>query len=201
MARKQIKGQMSLFDYINSIQTTESFGKMEMTSLMPEFESKEPDAPCENEEFSNISVEHLVQYEELSTINKETLQVSEIEKPKIEEDDRKPSIEPLQETKIEIAEDGENGEEGENDEDDDVLVYHMSKDQKPVMSKYFKDDKGRDAYVEYRNYNRIIICMPDRETVDIHFDTSQEAVNYYIEQMIKMSESIGLHEIREEGSL
>ena len=36
MEKKQVGGQLSLFDYINSIQNTEDYGNVEMVSLMPE---------------------------------------------------------------------------------------------------------------------------------------------------------------------
>lgn len=35
MEKKQVGGQLSLFDYINSIQNTEDYGNVEMVSLMP----------------------------------------------------------------------------------------------------------------------------------------------------------------------
>lgn len=143
MARKQVNGQLDLFAYINSIQTTEHFGDMEMVSLMPE-----------------------------------DVEETAIAQP--DDSDSQPEI-IEEEFQIDISPSAVYNEKEENTSD-------------LVMAKYFVSQNNEEAFVEYRNYNRVIIRSIGEEVKEYHFDSSKEAVDFYVNIMYHFLDDKNLKE-------
>ena len=58
-----------------------------------------------------------------------------------------------------------------------------------VMHKEVLDSKGNIIFsISYLNYNKILIKRKNQEEEIISFDNSKEAVDFYIEEILKMEE-------------
>ncbi len=224
MARKQVNGQLDLFAYINSIQTTEHFGDMEMVSLMPE------DVPEQNksEDLLIDSENILSETEDILSETEDTLSETEDTLPELED---VISIEPVSEKTDDIEKFDSNNEEvfesvseessfinpeeaiskieDSVDEIDEITVskefeieispsavYKKREENNSdlVMSKYFETNQKKEAFIEYRNYNRVIIGKPDEEVKEFHFETSKEAVDFYVDALYRFFDDKNLRE-------
>jgi len=152
MAKKQINGQLDLFSYINSIQSPESYGDMEMVSLMPS-------------EMDNLVINEL----NSSDSNLEE-DIHLIKKAKMDEL-----------VHIDMVD--------LNDEPE------MISEEPPVMAKYFVNQQGESVYIEYRNYNRVIIKMAGEDLQEYNCINSAEAVDMYVNKMYDLMDDKSLKEV------
>lgn len=176
MAKKQVNGQVSLFDYINLIQNQENYGNVEMVSLMPEQEVTvhRIDGKEDHLKVEDLNVEDL----NVVDLNDDvSLDIKEDVKEDIQED-------------IKETHNNEIREEIKKDSDKEILG-----EKPPVMSKYFVSKSGEKAFVEYRDYNRVLIQDVGEELKEIHFQTSKEAVDCYINHMYQMMDNKELKEL------
>lgn len=167
MAKKQVNGQVSLFDYINLIQNQENYGNVEMVSLMPEQE---------------VTV-HRIDGKE------DHLNVVDLNIEDLNDDVSLDIKEDIQED-IKETHNNEIREEIKKDSNKDILG-----EKPPVMSKYFVSKSGEKAFVEYRDYNRVLVQNVGEELKEIHFQTSKEAVDCYINHMYQMMDNKELKEL------
>lgn len=70
---------------------------------------------------------------------------------------------------------------------DDRQTTHPEKKDAPVMHKEIRDKEGNViAEISYFNYNKIYIKRENEEAKWLLFDNSKEAVDCYIEEMLKL---------------
>jgi len=161
LAKKQVNGQVSLFDYINLIQNQENYGNVEMVSLMPEQE---------------VTVHRIDGKEDHLKV--EELKVEDLNVEDLNDD---VSLDIKEDVKEDIKETHNNNA--------------IREEKPPVMSKYFVSKSGEKAFVEYRDYNRVLIQDVGEELKEIHFQTSKEAVDCYINHMYQMMDNKDLKEL------
>lgn len=175
MAKKQVNGQVSLFDYINLIQNQENYGNVEMVSLMPEQEVTVHRIDGKEDHLNVVDLN-------IEDLNDDvSLDIKEDVKEDIQED--------IKEThNNEIREPIKKDSNKDSNKD-------TSGEKPPVMSKYFVSKSGEKAFVEYRDYNRVLIQEVGEELKEIHFQTSKEAVDCYINHMYQMMDNKELKEL------
>ncbi len=61
---------------------------------------------------------------------------------------------------------------------------------RPVMHRTYVTDSGT-IEIAYINYSKVRLCEPKKAPVVKEFETSKEAVDYYVEQMQKLEELYG----------
>ena len=171
MTRKGLPGQLDLFDFLKDIQQPE--GEVQMVSLMPEEEEAE-DArtaivPEPELEPKTVPEPEVMKVPEQGT-ESEVVEVPEPElvpKPDVVSasiPEQEPSAEPVLPT-----------EEG------------LSSDTAPVMHREVRNREGTViAEISYLNYNKVYIRKGGDAGEIIPFESSKEAVDFYIEEMLKL---------------
>ena len=174
MARKGLTGQLNMFDLFKSLDN-EPMGEVQMVSLMPEEEpeveeSSAVEAISEVVESPEVMPE--LELEQVPEIVQAPEQVSEYVSepvPESEQDSESKQVpEPESQKKIRVkkAEKSEKSEKSES----------------PVMCRQYEID-GKQLEVAYMNYNKVRITREGEEPEIYVFDSSKEAVDYYVQRM------------------
>ena len=170
MARKGLTGQLNMFDLFKSMEDI-PMGEVQMVSLMPE---DEPEVMAEPEEVAEPLV-----VEEPETVV-ETQKIEEIQKS-IDS-----PIVVVEETKKSRAPRNKSSKVEKNVEEIPELVKERrivsSGNDKPAMCRQYVID-GQQLEIAYINYNKVRITREGQEP-EIHiFESSKEAVDYYVQKM------------------
>ena len=166
MARKGLAGQLNMFDLFKSMEDI-PMGEVQMVSLMPEDE----DEP---------QVEEIPQVvDESQAVKKETTPRKKSKKA-VEQ-----PIEMIPE-KVEPVPEPEPVKE-ESDEESfrpTVKVQRItsSANDKPAMCRQYVID-GKQLEIAYINYNKVRITREGQEPELYEFDSSKDAVDYYVQRM------------------
>lgn len=162
MARKSLTGQLNMFDLFKSLDN-EPMGEVQMVSLMPEDVPEETPEPMPEDEPAPEA-------EEVSEIEPvpETEEVPEVEK--IPEVETMPEVEPVPEMKVEVQPQKK------------PRVKKAGKTERPVMCRQYVID-GNQVEIAYINYNKVRITRAGEEPELYVFDSSKEAVDYYVQKM------------------
>ncbi len=165
MARKSIAGQLNMFDFFNQDAPA---GEVEMVSLMPNFDEEEPepvmiDVPSEPEG----KEEQKVVIEERTS------------EPVVEEK-MEPVIDVTEVVKEEISEPENDAKEHRPERKESSS--HRVGTENAVMSRVYEID-GEKLEIAYINYNKVRITRGSKEPEIKVFDSSKEAVDYYVEKM------------------
>ena len=182
MARKGLTGQLNMFDLFKSMEDI-PMGEVQMVSLMPE---DEPEVMAEPEEVAEPEV--VTEPEEVA----EPLVVEEpetvVETQKIEEIQKSidSPIVVVEETKKSRAPRNKSSKVEKNVEEIPELVKERrivsSGNDKPAMCRQYVID-GQQLEIAYINYNKVRITREGQEP-EIHiFESSKEAVDYYVQKM------------------
>ena len=204
MARKGLAGQLNMFDFFKSMEDI-PMGEVQMVSLMPEDELEvvaEPEVIEETDvveeptlvEETPQAVEVLHVAEVVESQNEIEIQEQEIEKTAVKKETTprkktKKAVEQPVETipkKVEPVSIPEL-EKAERDEESSrptVKVQRItsSGNDKPAMCRQYVID-GRQLEIAYINYNKVRITREGQEP-EVHvFESSKDAVDYYVQKM------------------
>lgn len=167
MARKSLTGQLNMFDLLKGLDDA-PMGEVEMVSLMP-WEEPEPapveepvpepvEEPAPVEEPVSEPVEEPALEEEPAPVVKKTRKprTKKVSK-EVEEAPPKPPT-PIFATQADISKD------------------------RPVMCRKYEID-GKQLEIAYINYNKVQITREGQEPELYVFESSKEAVDYYVQKM------------------
>ena len=182
MARKGLAGQLNMFDFFKSMEDI-PMGEVQMVSLMPEDELEVAAEPEVIEEPDVVESQNEIEIQEQeiekTAVKKETTPRKKpkktVEQP-IETISKK--VEP-----VSIPE----PEKAESDEESSrptVKVQRItsSGNDKPAMCRQYVID-GRQLEIAYINYNKVRITREGQEPEVYVFESSKEAVDYYVQKM------------------
>lgn len=159
MARKGLTGQLNMFDLFKSLEDS-PMGEVQMVSLMPEEESEAPEE----------MVEDIPQLHQ-ARIKTPKSQEKSILKPKTD-----PA--PLQETEPAPLQETEPAPLQETE----PAPLQEMEPARPVMCRNYEIE-GKQLEIAYVNYNKVRITR-EGEAPEIYvFDSSKEAVDYYVQKM------------------
>ena len=174
MARKGLTGQLNMFDFFREWEAVSpQAGEIEMVSLMPGDEP-EDEAGGVEEAFEPDGVFEPV--EEVLKPEIEVKQVEEVLKPEIEvkqvEEVSEPELvsEPIEEV--------------------DRPEEETRTGERPVMQRIYATQQGA-IEIAYINYSKVRIIEPGKSPQIKEFETSKEAVDFYVEQMQRYEELYG----------
>lgn len=172
MARKGLAGQLNMFDLFKAMEDI-PMGEVQMVSLMPEDED-EPQV----EEIASV-----VEAEE----SKVEIQAQEIEKTAVKKAKKtvEQPVEMISEKVEPVA--VPEPEKEESDEESfrpTVKVQRItsSGNDKPAMCRQYVID-GKQLEIAYINYNKVRITREGQEPELYEFDSSKDAVDYYVQKM------------------
>ena len=165
MARRGLNGQLNMFDFFRELEAQNiQNGELEMVSLMPSFEDTE-EVP---------RVEEVPKAEEPPRVEKAP---REEKSPKVEK-----AVKVRKSPKADEA-------VWEMEEQPVPRKASVSKNSDVVMHRTYKTSQGT-AEIAYINYNKVRISLPGQPPEVLGFASSKEAVNFYIEQMQRLGESV-----------
>lgn len=191
MARKGLAGQLNMFDLFKAMEDI-PMGEVQMVSLMPEDED-EPQV----EEIPQVV--NAPQVEETAPVveaeeSKVEIQAQEIEKTAVKKETtpRKKAKKTVEQPVEMIPEKVEpvavpEPEKEESDEESfrpTVKVQRITSSghDKPAMCRQYVID-GKQLEIAYINYNKVRITREGQEPELYEFDSSKDAVNYYVQKM------------------
>lgn len=165
MARRGLSGQLHMFDFFRELENTAPLdGEVEMVSLMPAYEEPEQADQSEQE---NLRKQKVLR-EQKTPSKQESFTEQEVPSK------QKSSTEQVVLEKQEVL-----SERGADD-----------KQERPVMQRIYKTPQGT-MELAYLNYSKIRIRRPGQGEEIKEFDTSKEAVDYYVGMMQTLEEGIG----------
>lgn len=154
MARKGLAGQLNMFDLFKAMEDI-PMGEVQMVSLMPEDED-EPQV----EEIEKTAVKKakktVEQPVEMIPEKVEPIAVPEPEKEESDEESFRPTVK--------------------------VQRITSSGNDKPAMCRQYVID-GKQLEIAYINYNKVRITREGQEPELYEFDSSKDAVDYYVQKM------------------
>ncbi len=155
MARRTVTGQLNMFDFFSSMDETVN-GEVEMVSLVPNFD-EEPEV-----------VDKPEVVEEPEVVDEpEVVEVSEVVAgPQVETKVKKEKKASEQEVSVEK----------------EMAPITRLSDEKVAMSRTYEVD-GETLEIAYINYNKVRITKGNNIPEIKVFETSKEAVDYYVEKM------------------
>lgn len=187
MARKGLAGQLNMFDLFKSMEDI-PMGEVQMVSLMPEDED-EPQVEEIPQVVDTPQVEETAPVVEAEE-SKVEIQVQKIEKTAVKKETTprkkaKKTVEMIPE-KVEPVPEPEPVKE-ESDEESfrpTVKVQRItsSGNDKPAMCRQYVID-GKQLEIAYINYNKVRITREGQEPELYEFDSSKDAVDYYVQRM------------------
>jgi hypothetical protein len=167
MARRSLDGQLNMFDFWNHLPPSENGEEVQMVSLMPDAEA-EPEEPEESADEPETDAEEAADVAK-SEETEEAADVAESEETEetvdVPEEDAITNSRDLQET----------------DDTEEIAADN------PVMHKEIRNADGSiRSEISFYNYNRICLKRQNEQPVWKIFDNSKEAVDFYIEEMLKL---------------
>ena len=157
MAGKNLRGQLNMFDLFKALDN-EPVGEVQMVSLMPE-DTIGKDAEISEEAIETAPEEPVPEKtaSEKTVSEKTVSEKTASEKTASEKTASKESV-------------------------SKTLIREKEKTERPVMQREYEIE-GKQIEIAYINYNKVRITGT-REEPEIHiFDSSKEAVDYYVQKM------------------
>lgn len=168
MARRSMAGQLNMFDFWDNLVQPEDGGQVQMVSLIPEEEPKQEHAEKVDEE----------------TAQKEPVAQKAIS-PEAE------TFETVDAGMTEVMDAGA----GRSREKEPVTQKAFLQESAPVMQKQVLNPDGSiKAEVAFYNYNKVCIKRENEPEEWREFDNSKEAVEYYMEEMLKLQPENGFED-------
>lgn len=172
MARRSMAGQLNMFDFWDNLVQPEDGGQVQMVSLIPEEEPKQERAEEVDEEAAQeepvTQKAVLPEAETFETVDAGTTGM-----------DLKPG-ETVQEKQV---------------QEEPVEQKALSPESAPVMQKQVLNPDGSiKAEVAFYNYNKVCVKRENEPEEWREFDNSKEAVEYYMEEMLKLQPENGFED-------
>lgn len=172
MARRSMAGQLNMFDFWDNLVQPEDGGQVQMVSLIPEEEPKQERAEEVDEEAAQEEpVAQNVGAPEPENFAKVAAGTTGM--------DLKPE-EIVPEKKV---------------QEEPVAQKALSPESAPVMQKQVLNPDGSiKAEVAFYNYNKVCVKRENEPEEWREFDNSKEAVEYYMEEMLKLQPENGFED-------
>lgn len=172
MARRSMAGQLNMFDFWDNLVQPEDGGQVQMVSLIPEEEPKQERAEEVDEEAAQeepvTQKAILPEAETFETVDAGTTGM-----------DLKPE-ETVQEKQV---------------QEEPVTQKATLQETAPVMQKQVLNPDGSiKAEVAFYNYNKVCVKRENEPEEWREFDNSKEAVEYYMEEMLKLQPENGFED-------
>lgn len=172
MARRSMAGQLNMFDFWDNLVQPEDGGQVQMVSLIPEEEPKQERAEEVDEETAQeepvAQKAVLPEAETFETVDAGTTGM-----------DLKPE-ETVQEKQV---------------QEEPVTQKATLQETAPVMQKQVLNPDGSiKAEVAFYNYNKVCVKRENEPEEWREFDNSKEAVEYYMEEMLKLQPENGFED-------
>lgn len=172
MARRSMAGQLNMFDFWDNLVQPEDGGQVQMVSLIPEEEPKQERAEEVDEETAQeepvAQKAVLPEAETFETVDAGTTGM-----------DLKPG-ETVQEKQV---------------QEEPVEQKATLQETAPVMQKQVLNPDGSiKAEVAFYNYNKVCVKRENEPEEWREFDNSKEAVEYYMEEMLKLQPENGFED-------
>ncbi len=172
MARRSMAGQLNMFDFWDNLVQPEDGGQVQMVSLIPEEEPKQEHAEKVDEETAQeepvAQKAVLPEAETFETVDAGTTGM-----------DLKPE-ETVQEKQV---------------QEEPVTQKATLQETAPVMQKQVLNPDGSiKAEVAFYNYNKVCVKRENEPEEWREFDNSKEAVEYYMEEMLKLQPENGFED-------
>lgn len=172
MARRSMAGQLNMFDFWDNLVQPEDGGQVQMVSLIPEEEPKQERAEEVDEETAQeepvTQKAVLPEAETFETVDAGTTGM-----------DLKPE-ETVQEKQV---------------QEEPVTQKATLQETAPVMQKQVLNPDGSiKAEVAFYNYNKVCVKRENEPEEWREFDNSKEAVEYYMEEMLKLQPENGFED-------
>lgn len=168
MARRSMAGQLNMFDFWDNLVQPEDGGQVQMVSLIPEEEPKQERAEEVDEEAA----------QEEPVAQKAVL----------------PETETFETVDAGSAEAVSAGAERPR-EKEPVTQKATLQETAPVMQKQVLNPDGSiKAEVAFYNYNKVCVKRENEPEEWREFDNSKEAVEYYMEEMLKLQPENGFED-------
>lgn len=168
MARRSMAGQLNMFDFWDNLVQPEDGGQVQMVSLIPEEEPKQERAEEVDEEAA----------QEEPVTQKAVLPEAE-------------TFETVDAGSAEAVSAGA----GRSREKEPVAQKALSPESAPVMQKQVLNPDGSiKAEVAFYNYNKVCVKRENEPEEWREFDNSKEAVEYYMEEMLKLQPENGFED-------
>lgn len=172
MARRSMAGQLNMFDFWDNLVQPEDGGQVQMVSLIPEEEPKQ---------------------ERAEEVDEETAQ----EEPVAQ---NVGAPEPENFAKVDAGMTGMDLKPGETVpekkvQEEPVTQKAFLQESAPVMQKQVLNPDGSiKAEVAFYNYNKVCVKRENEPEEWREFDNSKEAVEYYMEEMLKLQPENGFED-------
>lgn len=168
MARRSMAGQLNMFDFWDNLVQPEDGGQVQMVSLIPEEEPKQ---------------------ERAEEVDEETVQEEPVAQKAV-----LPEAETFETVDAGSAEAVSAGAERPR-EKEPVAQKALSPESAPVMQKQVLNPDGSiKAEVAFYNYNKVCVKRENEPEEWREFDNSKEAVEYYMEEMLKLQPENGFED-------
>lgn len=168
MARRSMAGQLNMFDFWDNLVQPEDGGQVQMVSLIPEEEPKQERAEVVDEEAAQ-------------------------EEP-VAQNVGAPEPENFAKVDAGMTEVMDAGS-GRSREKEPVTQKAISPETAPVMQKQVLNPDGSiKAEVAFYNYNKVCVKRENEPEEWREFDNSKEAVEYYMEEMLKLQPENGFED-------
>lgn len=168
MARRSMAGQLNMFDFWDNLVQPEDGGQVQMVSLIPEEEPKQERAEEVDEEAA----------QEEPVTQKAVLPEAE-------------TFETVDAGMTEVMDAGA----GRSREKEPVAQKALSPESAPVMQKQVLNPDGSiKTEVAFYNYNKVCVKRENEPEEWREFDNSKEAVEYYMEEMLKLQPENGFED-------
>jgi hypothetical protein len=171
-------GQINMFDFWSRLTPQEEGKEVQMVSLMPEGAAEEPPEAEEVQPTQAVQRDSSVTEQNTAAEEPQT-EASQVESVVAEQ---QTEVVPEQEARADAS------QEAEASEDTPPADRTVTdKSQAPVMHRESRSADGTIlAEISYYNYNRICVKRQNEEPIWKNFDNAKDAVDFYIEEMMKL---------------
>lgn len=206
MARRSMAGQLNMFDFWDNLVQPEDGGQVQMVSLIPEEEPKQERAEEVDEEAAQeepvTQKAVLPEAETFETVDAGSAEAVSAGAERSQTEEARVQEEVLPET-VEKVDAGTTGMDLKPEEtvqekqvqEEPVTQKAISPETAPVMQKQVLNPDGSiKAEVAFYNYNKVCVKRENEPEEWREFDNSKEAVEYYMEEMLKLQPENGFED-------
>ena len=206
MARRSMAGQLNMFDFWDNLVQPEDGGQVQMVSLIPEEEPKQERAEEVDEEAAQeepvAQKAVLPEAETFETVDAGSAEAVSAGAERSQTEEARVQEEVLPET-VEKVDAGTTGMDLKPEEtvqekqvqEEPVTQKAISPETAPVMQKQVLNPDGSiKAEVAFYNYNKVCVKRENEPEEWREFDNSKEAVEYYMEEMVKLQPENGFED-------
>lgn len=206
MARRSMAGQLNMFDFWDNLVQPEDGGQVQMVSLIPEEEPKQERAEEVDEEAAQeepvAQKAVLPEAETFETVDAGSAEAVSAGAERSQTEEARVQEEVLPET-VEKVDAGTTGMDLKPEEtvqekqvqEEPVTQKAISPETAPVMQKQVLNPDGSiKAEVAFYNYNKVCVKRENEPEEWREFDNSKEAVEYYMEEMLKLQPENGFED-------